>query len=89
MSQDEVDLFNFPCQFPIKVMGRVDCDLENIVVEIVNRHVPDLAEAAVKMRPSGKGNFVAITVTITAISREQLDNIYRDLTACDAVLMAL
>lgn len=89
MSQDEIDLFNFPCEFPIKVMGRMDSDLENRVVEIINRHVDNLVEGAITSRPSGKGNFVAVTITITAHSREQLDNIYRDLTACDAVLMAL
>ena len=89
MSQDEIDLFNFPCEFPIKVMGRMDSDLENQVIEIVNRHVDNLSEGAVSSRPSGKGNFIAVTVTIMATSREQLDNIYRELTACDAVLMAL
>ena len=87
---DESDaLFNFPCQFPIKIMGRCDCELEILVVEVVNRHVPDLAENAVYTRPSGKGNFISVTVTITATSREQIDNIYLELTAREEVLMAL
>lgn len=89
MTEEKDELFNFPCDFPIKIMGRCDCELENLVVEIINRHVTDLGENAVKTRPSGKGNFISVTVTITAHSREQLDNIYLELTAREEVLMAL
>jgi len=86
---DTDELFNFPCQFPIKIMGRCDCELESLVVEVVNRHVTSLTENAVSTRPSGKGNFMSVTVTITATSRKQIDNIYLELTARDEVLMAL
>jgi len=89
MTEETDKLFNFPCDFPIKIMGRCDCDLELIVVEIINRHVSDLSENAVKTRPSGKGNFISVTVTVNATSREQLDNIYLELTAREEVLMAL
>ena len=89
MTKESDELFNFPCDFPIKVMGRTDCELETLVVEIVNKHVDDLNEAAVKSRPSGKGNFMAVTVIVKAHSREQLDNIYLELTAQEEVLMAL
>jgi len=89
MTDETDELFNFPCQFPIKIMGRCDCELELLVVEVVNRHVNNLSENAVKTRPSGKGNFMSVTVTITAHSREQIDNIYLELTARDEVLMAL
>lgn len=89
MTERTDELFNFPCDFPIKIMGRCDCDLEILVVEVVNRHVSDLSENAVTTRPSGKGNFLSVTVTVKATSREQLDNIYRELTAREEVLMAL
>jgi len=89
MNDESDELFNFPCQFPIKIMGRCDCELETIVIETVNRHVSNLSENAVKTRPSGKGNFMSVTVTITAHSREQIDNIYLELTAREEVLMAL
>lgn len=89
MTDESDELFNFPCQFPIKIMGRSDCELETLVVEIVNRHVADSSENAVKTRPSGKGNFMSVTVTITATSREQIDKIYLELTAREEVLMAL
>ncbi len=89
MTKEIDELFNFPCDFPIKIMGRCDCELETLVVEIVNKHVSNLTEGAVKTRPSGKGNFISVTVTVKATSREQLDNIYRELTAREEVLMAL
>lgn len=89
MTNRSDELFNFPCEFPIKIMGRRDCELETLVIEIVNRHVTNLSENAVKTRPSGKGNFISVTVTITATSREQIDNIYLELTAREEVLMAL
>ena len=89
MTEQNDEHFNFPCDFPIKIMGRTDCELESLVVEIINKHVDELGEGAVKTRPSGKGNFISVTVTVTAHSREQLDNIYLELTAREEVLMAL
>lgn len=89
MTEQTDEHFNFPCDFPIKIMGRCDCELELLVVEIINKHVDNLGENAVKSRPSGKGNFISVTVTIKAHSREQLDNIYLELTAREEVLMAL
>lgn len=82
-------LFDFPCAFPIKAMGRDEADFEAAVVEIVRRHAPDLGEGAVSTKPSRGGRFVAVTVTITATSRDQLDAIYAELTADARVLMAL
>lgn len=89
MTEQNDEHFNFPCDFPIKIMGRSDCELEALVIEIVNKHVDYLGEGAVKTRPSGKGNFMSVTVTVKAHSREQLDNIYLELTAREEVLMAL
>jgi len=89
MTKETDELFDFPCDFPIKIMGRSDCNLELLVVEIVNKHVTNLSENAVKMRPSAKGNFMSVTITVNATSRDQLDNIYRELTAREEVLMAL
>ena len=79
----------FPTEFPIKVMGRRDTDLKALTREIVERHSGPLAEENVRVRTSGDGNFLALTYVVTARSREQLDAIYRELTACTAVLMAL
>jgi len=81
-------LLEFPCQFPIKAIGRGD-DLDTRVFSLIHPHAPDLSEAALTMRPSGKGNYMAVTVTITAKNQEQLDAIYHALTACEQVIMAL
>lgn len=82
-------LLEFPCEFPIKAMG-LSCDgLEISVIEIINRHVDNLSEGALRMRPSKTGKYTAITITITAHSKQQLDNIYIDLTACEHVTIAL
>ncbi len=85
----EETLFEFPCQFPIKAMGKADIELDLLVVEIVRRHVPDINEGAVTARPSKDGNFMAITVTVEASSKQQLDAIYQDLTDHPHILIAL
>jgi putative lipoic acid-binding regulatory protein len=79
----------FPGDFPIKVMGRHDSNLRALTQEIVERHAGPLADSSVKTRTSADGNFLALTYLVHATSREQLDKIYRELTACKSVLMAL
>lgn len=79
----------FPVEFPIKVMGRKDVELARVTRAIVERHAGALREDQVRERPSAAGNFLALTFVIEAQSQEQLDSIYRELTACEAVLMAL
>ena len=79
----------FPSEFPIKVMGRRDSELRALTQVIIERHAGPLAESRIRTRTSADGNFLALTYTVHATSREQLDKIYRELTACKAVLMAL
>lgn len=86
---EEKPAIEFPCTFPIKAMGLAQHDLENIVHDIVQRHVPELTREQLQRRDSSAGKYLSITVTITATSREQLDAIYYDLTACEQVVMAL
>lgn len=86
---NETSLQTFPSEFPIKVMGRQDSDLRALTQAIVETHAGLVDESKVRSRASADGNFLALTYTITATSREQLDAIYRELTACKAVLMAL
>lgn len=89
MNTDQRSVMEFPCRFPIKAMGRTDSALEHEVEKLVRRHVPNLKAEDVTTRPSARGNYVSITITITATSREQLDAIYLDLNAHDAILMTL
>ncbi len=81
--------FTFPCRFPIKVMGRADPGFKPLVIDIIRRHAPDLEDTAVSIRKSRGGTWVSVTVVIQAVSRAQLDAIYRDLTADDRVVWAL
>jgi putative lipoic acid-binding regulatory protein len=79
----------FPSDFPIKVMGRHDSNLRALTQAIVEKHAGPMTDANVKTRTSADGNFLALTYLVHATSREQLDAIYRELTACKSVLMAL
>ena len=89
MSDGGDELFQFPCEFPIKVMGRESESFRSLTLAIVERHAGPLESARISERPSARGNFVALTFTIDARSREQLDAIYRDLTSSGVVLVAL
>lgn len=83
MSESEqASLLEFPCDFPIKAFGLSREDLPALVAAIVRRHAPDLGEGAVSWRQSGGGKYTAVTVTVRARSKAQLDAIYRELTAC-------
>lgn len=86
---DEETLLEFPCDFPIKVMGRAEPGFDTMVVEMVRKHCPDLREGAVISRPSKGGKWVSVTVVLQAQSKAQLDAIYLDLTAHEKVVMAL
>lgn len=70
-------------------MGKACPDFENEVTEIILKHIPDLYEGAVSSRPSKGGKWVAVTITITATSKAQLDAIYMDLSSFDKVVMSL
>lgn len=76
----EESLIQYPCAFPIKVMGAHVEDFVAAVVAIVLEHDPSFDHATLERRPSSSGNYLGLTVTVTATSREQLDNIYRGLT---------
>lgn len=87
MSEDT--LLEFPCQFPIKVMGKAVLELDLLVIDIVRRHVSDIDEGTVSIRSSKDGNYLAVTIIIEASSKQQLDAIYQDLSDHPHVLMAL
>ncbi len=86
---NEETLFEFPCQFPIKAMGKIDIELDILVMEIIRRHTDGIDPQSVKTRPSKDGNYMAVTVTIEATSKKQLDAIYQDLTDHPHILVAL
>jgi putative lipoic acid-binding regulatory protein len=79
----------FPTDFPIKVMGRSDDGFAQAITEVVRRHAPDFDPATLEMRPSKDGNYLSLTATVRATSREQLDALYRALTAHPMVKVVL
>ncbi len=89
-ASDEDSLLEFPCDFPIKVMGETQDDFDALIVEIVRRHcLEDLPEGAVRSSLSRTGKYTAVTVTVRAHSRTQLDNLYRELSAHAQIKMVL
>jgi len=82
-------LLKFPCAFPIKVMGLTQDNFAQSIVVVVQKHVPDFNAATLEMRASRGGKYLSLTCTVNAESREQLDNLYRDLTAHPMVTLVL
>jgi uncharacterized protein len=93
IGEGEETILKFPTSFPIKAMGRrvndENTQFAQIVTDIVLKHAPDFDVATLEMRPSKNANYIAVTATITAQSKKQLDDIYRELSAHPLVLMAL
>ena len=82
-------LLTFPCVFPLKVMGRREDDFAQVVCEIVQRHASDFHPRTLEMRTSKNGRYLSLTVTINAVSREQLDALYTELSKRPMVMMVL
>jgi len=82
-------LLEFPCDFPIKIMGRESDEFRELARALVEKHTGPLADAAIVSTLSRNGAFVSVTVTVLAQSQQQLDDIYREVTSNDEILMAL
>ena len=87
MSQET--LLEFPCEFPIKMMGHNTPEFIATARALVEIHTGELEDRRVQQAFSRNERFVSVTVTISAQSQEQLGDIYRDLSAHKSVLMAL
>ena len=87
---DETEpLLKFPTDYPIKVVGRPSDEFRARVHAIMLRHVPNLDPDQVTERLSENGNFLSISYTIVAESRDQIIALANDLKACDGVLMII
>lgn len=86
---NEDTLFEFPCEYPIKVVGADEQAMRTCIKSILADHAPEFQNADVKTRPSSKGRYMSMTVVITATSKPQLDAIYQRLVAAEAILYAL
>lgn len=82
-------LLEFPCEFTIKAFGKPGVEFEGEVISIINQHVSKLSEGAVKTNDSKSKKYLCMSITFTAESQQQLDNIYQKLSASPLVVMAL
>ena len=89
MTEERKTLLEFPCDFPIKIMGKAEETFAEVVISIVTKHAPDFDAARMELRASSGGNYLSVTCTIVAQSKPQLDAIYMDLTAHPMVKVAL
>ena len=89
MSPVNESLFEFPCDFPIKVMGKSHPDFTETITTVVLQFDPTFDATRIETRPSSGGNYVGLTVTVRALSREHLDDIYRALTGHPMVKVVL
>lgn len=88
-AEREETLFEFPCAFPLKVMGLAHDALAQAVLEVVLRHAPDFDGATMEMRASSGGKYLSLTCTINAQSKRQLDALYTELSSHPLVKVAL
>ena len=80
-------IMEFPCSFPIKIMGKTQPGFAQVVVEIVQRHCLGFDPSTVEMRSSKEGKYLSLTCTVMATSQQQLDDLYREL--CDHPMVVL
>ncbi len=85
----EDSLIDYPCAFPIKIMGKAEQDFAQKILSIVKHHAPDFDENTMGIRASNGGNYLSITCTIRATSRNQLDELYRALSGHPLVSIVL
>lgn len=88
MSEQE-SLIEFPCDFPIKVMGEMRDDFAEIIVAEIRKQLPDFDSSKVEMRASSGGKYISLTCIVHVTSKPQLDDIYRALSAHPMVKITL
>ena len=79
------DIFNFPCEYPIKIFGENQPDFEKTVCNIVEAHTGKLHANQSAIKYSSKSKYISLTIRIIATSRQQLDTINEDLQSCPLV----
>ncbi len=82
-------LLEFPCDFPIKIMGETRPEFAQTILEIIVRHAPDFDATHMEMKASRHNKYLSLTCVIRATSRLQLDNLYRELSGHPMVKVVL
>jgi uncharacterized protein len=89
VSEPEAPKIEFPCAYPIKVLGRKSADFEEVVLAVFERHAPGFDQRTITARARRNGTFMALTITITATGPEQLQVLHQDLLATGHVSMVM
>ena len=89
MQEPEPPKIEFPCDYPIKVLGRSSDALESIIFEVFERHAPGFDQQTITVNASSKGTFTSLTITITATGTDQLQALHQDLLATGHVKMVI
>ncbi len=89
MSDPNASLIEYPCDFPIKIFGATHPDFVQAIAGVVKAHAADFDSSTIEQRSSSNARYLSLTCTIRATSREQLDNLYRDLSSHPMVKMVL
>lgn len=82
-------LLTFPCDFPLKIFGLASDEFEIATLSIIRKHVPNFTDQALHARASKQGKYLALTITVHVESKEQLDQLYIDLSSSPHILMVL
>jgi hypothetical protein len=85
----DTPLADYPCDFPIKILGHTQAGFAQAMLEIVRRHAPEFDSSSMEMKSSRRGKYLSLTCVIRATSREQLDRLYRELCDHPMVVMVL
>jgi putative lipoic acid-binding regulatory protein len=88
-TESGLELIDYPSRFPLKVFGRPTADFETTVIALVRARCPQAEHIEISRRSSRGGKYLALTLTFTVYTRQQLEDIYRDLYDCDLVVMSL
>jgi uncharacterized protein len=89
MNQPSDTLLEFPCDFPLKIMGERSDSFAQTILDIVLRHAPDFDGSSMEMRTSSNGKYLSLTCTIRATSKSQLDALYTEISAHPLVKFSL
>ena len=81
MAERDLPKIEFPCDYPVKVMGRSVPEFESIIADVIERHSPGFPRDSMSLRASREGTFVSLTVQITATGKDQLKQLHEDLLA--------
>ena len=89
MTENQDSIIEFPCDFPIKVIGRSSTRLSELILSIIRQHIDDFLAESMCSKKSGQGRYTSVTITVRVSSKNILDAIYKDLSSNPEIIMVL